>query len=501
MRLADLLPALRFVRGLLDILPFLLLQNYGSEALERAGNRAGALQHALLHQQRLREELEIEPEPEIRALVERLRREAPPESAPKVPAPRSERAIRPAVPDAKAVTERPAADAAPRRRRVLWYAGAIVLLAAAIGGAVRLAARKGESAAGASPKVVDQIALAVARELDRRERGDTARSLRQQRTRSIPAYELYLRGMDPALLRSDSGARRSLEYFQRAVALDSNYAAAWAGVARLTYRAAEPQPGAIATAQVLAETAARKALALDDSLAEAHATFAMLRAGVSDYATAEQHFKRAVALDPGRSRIHEWFSQFYQSTARPVEALAEAERASALDPLSPTATAEVARALAANDRCEEALARLRTIAALDPPLLRVPPIIAECQARLGRWAEAIALLRPRAAGDDGTLALLGYMYARVGQSDSALSIQSRLVAHWRSGATGAYVLAFVPAGLGDRDEAFAWLDRAYDDGSLTYTAINSGLSGTPLETLKPDPRLDRLRARMGPQKR
>ena len=147
------------------------------------------------------------------------------------------------------------------------------------------------------------------------------------------------------------------------------------------------------------------------------------------------------------------------------------------------------------------MARLRTIAALDPPLLRVPPIIAECQARLGRWAEAIALLRPRAAGDDGTLALLGYMYARVGQSDSALSIQSRLVANWRSGATGAYVLAFVPAGLGDRDEAFAWLDRAYDDGSLTYTAINSGLSGTPLETLKPDPRLDRLRARMGPQKR
>jgi len=357
------------------------------QALERAGNRAGALQHATLHQQRLREELEIEPAPEIQALVERLRREAPP--APRAPAPSKGPAIRPPAPPAEAVAESaasrvpPAGPAAPpQRRRVLWYSAAVILLATVIGGGVRLAARNGESAAVATPQVVDQIALAVARELARRERGDTVRSLPQQRTHSLPAYELYLRGMDPALLRSDSGARRALEYFRHAVALDSTYAAAWAGVARMLYRTVNPHADSVAKTEALAETAARKALALDDSLAEAHATFAMLRATVHDNATAEQEFKRAVALDPGRSRIHEWFAQFYLTTERPAEALAEAERASTLDPLSPTATAELARALAANGRCDEALARLKTIAALDPPLLRVPPIIASCRLRL-----------------------------------------------------------------------------------------------------------------------
>lgn len=466
------------------------------QALERAGNRAGALHHATLHQQRLREELEIEPAPEIQALVERLRREAPPAPAPKASEARKERAVRPPSPPAKAVAES-AAPQVPPAGRVLWYAAAVILLATVIGGAVRLAARNGESAAVATPQVVDQIALAVARELTRRERGDTARSLPQQRTHSLPAYELYLRGMDPALLRSDSGARRALEYFRHAVALDSTYAAAWAGVARMLYRTVNPHPDSVAKTESLAETAARKALALDDSLAEAHATLAMLRATVHDNATAEQEFKRAIALDPGRSRTHEWFAQFYLTTGRPVEALAEAERASTLEPLSATATAELARALAANDRCDEALARLKTIAALDPPLLRVPPIIASCEARQGRWAEAIAALRPGAAGGDGVhLATLGYLYARAGQRETALSIQARLLDRWRSGAAGAYLLAFVPAGLGDRDVAFAWLDRAVEDGSLgSLRIISTGPPDIPLVALQPDPRLDRLRNR------
>jgi Flp pilus assembly protein TadD len=133
-----------------------------------------------------------------------------------------------------------------------------------------------------------------------------------------------------------------------------------------------------------AEVAFGKALALDDSLAEAHALLGILRGEDNDFELGEQYFRRAILLEPTNGRIREWFARFLVQTGRPVEALAEAERAVALDPRSPSAVAEVARALAANDRCDEALARLETIAALDPPMLRVGPIAEECYGRTGR---------------------------------------------------------------------------------------------------------------------
>lgn len=478
------------------------------QALERTGNRAGALQHAMLHLQLLRDELQIEPIPEVRALVERLRRELPPPT----PTPKKESVIRPAIQSPAAVTASPTPldpspdflEASPQRRRILWYGAAVLLLTVGIGGAIRLAARSGESAAVATPKVVDQIARAVAQELERRQRGDTAVRLPRDRTRSIAAYELYLRGDDPALVRSDSGARRGLEYFRRAVALDSTYAAAWVGLARLTYRASDRGPAAQAAAKVQAEAALRKALALDDSLPEAHALMGVFRGMDYDWASAEQHFRRALSLQPTSPRTREWFVQFLLMTGRPEEALAEAERALVLNPMSPSTIAELARALAANDRCEEALARLETIKDLDPPLLRIPAIAERCYALQRQWADAIAALQPQAGSDStgSTLALLGYMRGRAGQREEALSIQARLLDRWRRGLVGAMTLAYVPAALGDRDEAFAWLDRALEDGSLRFAPGKwVDLTDVPFDALSQDPRMDRLRERFGHQKR
>ncbi len=447
------------------------------------GTARGHLQHAMLHQQLLREELEIEPGPEVQALVERLRREPAPTAVH-----RKEAAQRLTVPPPTAVTLEPTPHdsapavlkAPPQRRRTIRYGAAVILLAAAVGGAIRLAARSGETNAVPSPKVVDEIAQAVARELDRRERGDTGRKLPQHRTRSLAAYELYLRGEDPALIRSDSGAQRGLEYFRKAVALDSNYAAAWVGLARLTYRASGAGgPAARVQARVQSEAAVRKALALDDSLAEAHALLGVLRAMDGDYATAEQHLRRALALDPARTRPREWFVAFLVMTGRHAEALAEAERVVELDPLSPTAIAELARALAANRRCDEALARLETIKGLDPPPLRVAGIAAQCYGQQGRWADAIAVLRPQAERDSaGTLALLGYMTGRAGHREDALSIQARLHDRWQRGLLDAMNLAYVPAALGDRDQAFTWLDRGIEDGSLRFAPVSGSIRPT-----------------------
>jgi DNA-binding SARP family transcriptional activator len=470
------------------------------EAEERAGNVAGALQHAMSHLQRLKDELGLAAPPEVVRAVERLRSERAVTPVARMSVPPVAPAATPAATPTREVRTPPS----PARRRTLWYGTAVVAAALAIGGGIRLATRTGETRVVAAPAVVDEIAQAVARELDRRARGDTARSLPQRRTRSIPAYELYLRGSDPTLLRSDSGARRGLAYFRQAVALDSSYAAAWAGLARMTFRVAFDRDfRSAAAARSEAEAAARKAVALDDSLAEAHAVLGMMRAMAYDFPAGERHLRRAIALEPARARIREWAATFYLLSDRPAEALAEAERALALEPLSSTATAEVARALLANGRCDEALDRLEGIAALDPPLLRAAPLTALCYARQGRWASAIALLRPLAERDETrTLSLLGYMLARAGERGEALAIQERLIGRWRQGIIGAFDLACVPAALGDRDRAFAWLDRAYEDGSLgSPSGWRVGFEGPPFDVLRQDPRMGRLRARLGLQNR
>ncbi|HEX9166646.1 MAG TPA: BTAD domain-containing putative transcriptional regulator, partial [Gemmatimonadales bacterium] len=198
-------------------------------ALEREGNPAGALRHGLAHQHRLREDLEIEPDPAVLDAVARLRRES--QAAPShgenqgpLGAPPPAAAILPVA------SGPPSADSAASRstRRPEAFVAAAVLLVLALVVAVGLMPGGGLRAKPATAGV-DEIAQAVALELNRREQGDTTGRLPELRTTSIPAYELYLRGNDPALLRSDSAARRGLGYFEQAVALDSNYAAAWAG--------------------------------------------------------------------------------------------------------------------------------------------------------------------------------------------------------------------------------------------------------------------------------
>jgi tetratricopeptide (TPR) repeat protein len=255
----------------------------------------------------------------------------------------------------------------------------------------------------------------------------------------------------------------------------------------------------------LAEAAGRKALALDDSLAEAHGTLAASRMRVFDFAAAEGHLTRAIALEPSFALAHQVMVTLQLWTSRPAQALAHAERALALDPLSPTAHAELARALLGNDRCDEALTELAKLAALRPPLMRVAPMTAQCYARKQMWPEAIAVLRAQTGrGDRTALAQLGFILARAGQRDEALRIRATVLESWRRGDGGGFEVALVYAGLGDLDETVTWLERAITDGSLTGLASNPAhlmIMGPLLEDVRRHPGFERVRGRLGVQKR
>jgi TolB-like protein/tetratricopeptide (TPR) repeat protein len=348
--------------------------------------------------------------------------------------------------------------------------------------------------------VQSDVAGGVARELNLRLGGSTLGRLQRLPTSSIAAYELYVRGNDPALTRSDSGARAGLELFRQAIELDPRYAAAYAGVARMQMRLGFGGDDTTMSRRdrvAVAEDAARKAVALDVADGDAHASLGFIYRHNYDFASAEVEMKRAVALEPTSAHFREWLVQLYVFTGRRAEALAEAHEAVRLDPLSPTANAEVARALLANDRCDESLAQLEKLRHLRPPLLRAGSIAAQCYARMGRWQDAVAALaRNSANAGVAGRGFFGYMLARAGRKDEARRILADLREHSRGGDPNTFAVASVYAGLGERDAAFRWLERALDERELDLEQLDTVLDG-----LRPDPRVEQLRERMGLQKR
>jgi serine/threonine protein kinase/predicted Zn-dependent protease len=346
--------------------------------------------------------------------------------------------------------------------------------------------------------VQDDIVRAVAGELGLR--FDANRQLRRHHTRSVVAYELYLHGADPLLLRSQSGAWKALQYFQQAIAADSTYAAAYAGMALVQVRRGRTtsDPG-MPLRQLfgLAEKSARKAVSLDDSLPEAHYALGRVEEAMLHFQAAESEIRRAIALDPTRSIYHRALAYVLEWVGEPEDLLAETHRALETDPLNPYGLVASAGALAANRRCDEALVELNKVSAMQPPLQGAAFVTAQCYAQQKRLPEAIATLRPQAeAGDPMFRGLLGNLLAKAGHRDEATKVLADLLHREKQTGVGAFQVAMVHAGLGDSDNAFAWLDRSVDDRS-----IGSVIRGPAFEELHADPRFEKLEQRLGLPKR
>jgi TolB-like protein len=346
--------------------------------------------------------------------------------------------------------------------------------------------------------VEEDIARAVASELDvQLRKGGRSRPNARLYTPNVAAYEWYLRGMDVALMRSDSGPRRALEYFDRAIAADSNFAAAYAGQVRMYLQignATKVRDRRVWLAR--AEKSALKAVALDDSLAEGHAAVGWARLAAHDYSRSESEFKKAIALNSSAPRVHEGFARLYMMTARPSEQLAEARLAMESDPFSHSAIREMALALNMNGRCDEALELLRPLKSLTPPAGVAGIISGQCYESKQMWPEAIAEYRwaienaPAASGP----AFLGHALARAGSEEEARRILSDLLAG-RNDSHGAFGIGVVYAGLREYDHAFAWLNKAADEMSITAYIVEP-----MFDDLHRDPRYTALRQRMRLQK-
>lgn len=342
--------------------------------------------------------------------------------------------------------------------------------------------------------VQDDIVRAVAAELQMR--FDKDRQFTRHRTRNIQAYELYLRASDPVLLRSQAGVFKAQDFFLKAIAVDSNYAPAHAGLS-LTYlrraRTASDPGMPVPKLLEMADNEARRAIMLDSTLAEAHYARGRLREATLDFAQAGASLRRAVELDPSRSVYWRSLAYLHAWSGRPEEELEKARRALETDPLNPYAIAAVASGLYGSHRYDEALALLEPLMAMKPPLQGVVFAIAQCYAKKQMWDKAIATLRPGAdAGDPLVKALLGNFLARTGKSVEANRMLADLNARRERVGVGAFHIALVHAGFGNMNETFSWLDKSIDDRSIL-----SFVMGPTFEELHGDPRFAKLRTRLG----
>ena len=344
--------------------------------------------------------------------------------------------------------------------------------------------------------VQSDIATAVARQLDLRLGSGAVQNLRRGSTRNIAAYDLYLRGRDPIHLRSpsDSGKLAALGYLKQAVALDPNFAAAYAYMP-YWYSSLSRATDLDSTRKLrrLADSAARTALRLDPGIPESHVASGISQLlGSGSLSGAEAAFRRALELG-ATTRAREHLANVLLWTGRKEEALAENLRAAQDDPLSASAAADAGRSLCFNGRYAEGMARLARLSTVRPPLQRMKQYFAFCHAMNGEWQKAVAL-----SGDADTesgMGFHGYYLARAGDSAGAREVLDRLLERWKKTKRGSGNVAMILAGMGDYDGAFDWLNRS----ELDHWAARADVMYPIFDRWHDDPRFDQAARRLGVQ--
>jgi serine/threonine-protein kinase len=276
-------------------------------------------------------------------------------------------------------------------------------------------------------------------------------------------FALYLEGRHQWNKRTRTGILNAIECFQRVLANDGGMASAWAGLADCY--AMLPAYGEMQAGEALiqARAAARKALEIDDSLAEAHAALAFTAATYEfDWTGAEARFRRALELNPNYSYARLLYAAVTLApTGRLDEACVQQRRACELDPLSAVPTAAMGTCLVMMRQFDEAISACRRALALDPEYPWAHRFLGEAYLLKGMYREAEAAFSKIEAPVFAT-GFLGYCYARTGREPLARGLLSQLEGMSGACPTLALQVAVLYLGLGDLDLAFAWLDKALE---------------------------------------
>ena len=346
-----------------------------------------------------------------------------------------------------------------------------------------------------------EIARDVSGEIKTKITGEQQQKIAKSSTENTEAYQLYLRGRHHWNKRRPDDIRKSIEYFQQAIDKDPTYALAYAALAEAYILIPSYRIGMPVEYYSKARAAAKKAIEIDDSLAEAHNALASVTANYDwKFEEAEREFRTAINLNPNYASAHQWYGEFLWTMDRPSEALAEIKRAQELDPLSIIINGLVGVGLRINHQPEEALGQLNKTLELDPNFPRTHLFLAELYQSIGRYEEAAdefsknAILNGIPAEKANQLAVKVKGAARSGGEKG----YSRAMAEIFESASGSAmpppaVIASYWIHAGETDKAFAVLEKGYRDRDESILTLKSN----KFDPIKNDPRYKDLIRRIG----
>ncbi len=347
--------------------------------------------------------------------------------------------------------------------------------------------------------VEDSISQKVANALTINLSGEEQRQLLRPFTVNNDAYQLYMKGRFFWNKRTVDGVKKSIDYFQQAIAADPNYAIAYAGLAD-SYTLAGSYGYIILPpreAMPKAEAAAAKALTIDDSLAEAHASLGYIKFTYDwDWAGAEEEFKRSIALNPGYDNAHHWYSHELMALGRTDEALAQARRALELSPSDTVMNEHMGWTYLMARDYDRAIQSARKAIEMDPNFLLAHRVLGLAYEYKGQNDEALAeFLRGVELSHDDPVAkaFLARAYAAAGRKDQGTQILNELLQIANRQYMPPAEIAATCTALGRNDDAFTWLNKAYDEraSALVYLRVNRDY-----DPLRADPRFQDFLRRM-----
>jgi tetratricopeptide (TPR) repeat protein len=298
--------------------------------------------------------------------------------------------------------------------------------------------------------------------------------------------------------RNEESMKEAISYFQQAIALDPSYALAYAGLA--DGYALMPVYGKNPPKEDIHRSlaAARHALELDDTLAEAHTSLANALVDDLQFAAADREFARAIALNPSYATAHQWFSESLQAQGRFQEGFAEIKKAHDLDPLSLIINCVFGSNLSLIGHRDEALLHLHRTLEMDPNFSVAQFILGQVLEDEGKFQEAAAAYEnaKNARPTPVRLAMLACLDVRLGKRAEAREILADLTDRAQQGYVSSYPLALIEAALGDKEAALRHVEQACDERSIQMGGNTGSLKiDKRLDSLRGDPRFQKLLAR------
>jgi len=343
-------------------------------------------------------------------------------------------------------------------------------------------------------KLSDILAVqeAISREVSEKLRvqltGEEQKRLSKAATENPEAYQLYLKGRYYLSKRTDEGLKKAIEYFNQAIEKDPSYALAYSGLAdsnMYTIRLGFFHGLSPREAYLRAKSSATKALEIDDNLAEAHTSLALIKMEYEwDWRGSEREFGRALELNPNEAEVHHQYSHYLIAAGRNHESLDESLRALELDPLSLPLNAHLGLHYLYAREYDRAIEQCRRTIEMDPNFPQAHDFLGGAYEQKGMYEEAFTEFQKAITLSGDSLhirAELGHAYAVSGKKEGALKIMDELKGLSNETYISPYDVAMIYVGLDQNDHAFDWLQKAYEERSdwLRY--------------LKVDPRLDPLR--------